>query len=422
MIAQYRYKFIMHAERSGSLSLRLRVTLRGERPLDFAVGCSVPSRDDFDDARMRVRTSCARAIDINSKLSELETHLTDIMSRFEHVEKRQPSRDELLNALDTATGRIANRTVVEDTDDVFFVFDKFVSSVGTQNQWTNATRQKFNALKNHLTVFEPMLKFSKLDEDTLQRFVTYLSRTQKMRNTTVAKQLGFLRWFLRWSSQHGFYSGTLHETFRPKLKGANFELKEVVFLTLDELQTVETHVFSADKAHLERARDVFVFCCYTGLRFSDAAKLKRSDIHDDYISVVTKKTSDRLRIELNMHSRAILDKYRDAELPNERALPAISNQKTNDYLKEIGKECELNDIVRDVYFIGNERIEETHPKHEVLSTHCARRTFVVTALQLGVPAEVITRWTGHSDLKAMKPYIAIVDELKAKNMSKFDTI
>jgi integrase len=412
----------MHAERSGALSLRLRVTLRGERPLDFAVGCSVASRDDFDDARMRVRPTCAYAMDINSKLSELETLLTDIMSRYEHVEKRRPTREEILNALDAATGRIAKRTTVEDGDDLFFVYDKFVRSVGEQNQWTRATRQKFDALRNHLTEFEPLMRFSRLDEDTLQRFVSYMTVTLKMRNTTVGKQLGFLRWFLRWSSQHGYYGGTLHDTFRPKLKGSNFEQKEVIFLTLDELQTVETHVFSAEKAHLERVRDVFVFCCYTGLRFSDAAKLKRSDVHSDYISVVTKKTSDRLRIELNKHSRAILDKYRDAELPGGRALPAISNQKTNGYLKEIGKECELNDTVRDVYFVGNKRVEETHPKHEVLSTHCARRTFVVTALQLGVPAEVITRWTGHSDLKAMKPYMAIVDELKARNMSKFDAI
>lgn len=71
---------------------------------------------------------------------------------------------------------------------------------------------------------------------------------------------------------------------------------------------------------------------------------------------------------------------------------------------------------------GRNRSEATMPKWTLLSTHCARRTFVVTALQLGIPIEVITRWTGHSDLKAMRPYIAIVDELKAKNMAKFDEV
>lgn len=422
MNVAYRYRFVLHAERSGTLSLRLRVTLRGERPIDFAVGCSVSSRDDFDVKQQRVRSACRDADDINRELLKLELRVSDIVKHFEHIECRQPSRDEFMLALDTATGRISKRVAVEDYNDVFFVYDLFTQNVGEQNQWTRSTYQKFAALKRHLTDFSPILKFSDIDEIVLQHFVTFLSRSLQMRNTTIAKQLGFLRWFLRWAAQHDYYRGKLHDTFRPKLKGSNFEQKEVIYLTLEELQKIEQYVFTDSQLALAHVRDVFCFCCYTGLRFSDAAKLRKSDIHDDYISVVTKKTSDRLRIELNKHSRAIIDRYADADFPNNLALPAISNQKTNEHLKTIGKLCEIDEPIRDVYFIGNKRIEEVHPKHELLSSHCARRTFVVTALQLGVPAEVITRWTGHSDMKSMKPYIAIVDELKAKNMSKFDTI
>lgn len=75
-----------------------------------------------------------------------------------------------------------------------------------------------------------------------------------------------------------------------------------------------------------------------------------------------------------------------------------------------------------VSYNGNRRIEKTLPKYELLTTHCAHRTFVVTALQLGIPAEVIMRWTGHSDFAAMKPYIAIVDELKARSMALFNVL
>ena len=138
------------------------------------------------------------------------------------------------------------------------------------------------------------------------------------------------------------------------------------------------------------------------------------------MEVVTKKTDERLRIEMNKHSLAILDRYK--HLGGNLALPAISNQKTNDYLKDIGRECGINEPTRIVYFKGNERIEEVHPKWELLTTHVARRTFVVTALQLGIQAEVIMRWTGHSNFQAMKPYIAIVDDLKAKSMAKFDNL
>ena len=61
-------------------------------------------------------------------------------------------------------------------------------------------------------------------------------------------------------------------------------------------------------------------------------------------------------------------------------------------------------------------------KWELITTHCARRTFVVNSLRLGIPAEVIMKWTGHSDFKAMKPYIEIVDELKKENMSRYDAL
>lgn len=94
----------------------------------------------------------------------------------------------------------------------------------------------------------------------------------------------------------------------------------------------------------------------------------------------------------------------------------------NEHLKTIGQLCEFDDVIRIVYYIGNVRHEDELPKWELLTTHCARRTFVVTALQLGIAADVIMKWTGHATYKSMKPYIAIVDELKARSMEKFDTI
>ena len=92
----------------------------------------------------------------------------------------------------------------------------------------------------------------------------------------------------------------------------------------------------------------------------------------------------------------------------------------NDYLKELGKLAEFNTPVRIVYFIGSERFEDVYPKHALLSTHCGRRTFIVNAMYLGIPAAVVMKWTGHVDYNAMKPYIAIVDKLKKQEMDKFN--
>jgi integrase len=100
----------------------------------------------------------------------------------------------------------------------------------------------------------------------------------------------------------------------------------------------------------------------------------------------------------------------------------MSNQKMNDYLKELGKIAKFNDLETIVYFRGNERIEETLPKHELLTTHCARKTFVTNLIYLGVSDHVIKQWTGHKDNKSFEVYHKMVDEIKAREMAKFDNI
>lgn len=99
------------------------------------------------------------------------------------------------------------------------------------------------------------------------------------------------------------------------------------------------------KQALERVRDVFFFQCFTGLSYSDVFNLRRSDIKGDHIEVTTVKTSDSLIIELNDHSKAILEKYKDVEFENDKALPVITNQKMNDYLKELAELAEINELV-----------------------------------------------------------------------------
>jgi len=94
----------------------------------------------------------------------------------------------------------------------------------------------------------------------------------------------------------------------------------------------------------------------------------------------------------------------------------------NDYVKELGELAGIDEQIRETYYKGNERIDEVRPKYKKLATHTGRRTFIVNALSLGIPANVVMKWTGHSDYKAMKPYIDIVDEIKAQSMSKFDAL
>lgn len=104
------------------------------------------------------------------------------------------------------------------------------------------------------------------------------------------------------------------------------------------------------------------------------------------------------------------------------ALPVISKQKMNDYLKEPGELAEINDPVRQTYYKGNESADEITSKYALLITHTGRRTLICNALALKIPAQVVMKWTGHSDYKAMRPYIDIADNIRANAMNKFNQL
>lgn len=209
----------------------------------------------------------------------------------------------------------------------------------------------------------------------------------------------------------------MFEAFRPALKSAP---KKVIFFNLKELAKLEDFHIPETKLYLIRVRDVFLFQCYTGLRYSDLANLRRCDVHDKYIEITTIKTVDSLRIELNSHSKAILKKYEPFEFKGGRALPVASNQKMNDYLHELCKMAGFDEPIRITYYRGSQRFDEIKPKYDVIGTHTGRRSFICNALGMGISPQVVMKWTGHSDYKAMKPYIDVCDEIKAEAMKKFD--
>ena len=106
--------------------------------------------------------------------------------------------------------------------------------------------------------------------------------------------------------------------------------------------------------------------------------------------------------------------------PENKALPVLTNQKMNLYIKEVGYICGINAPVTITYYKGNKRIDETFKKYELLGTHCGRRTFICNALMMGIQLEVVMKWTGNNDYKSMKPYIDIADSAKQEAMKLFN--
>ena len=407
-----------------NVPIRMRVNFASKR-IEFTTGYRIDAAK-WDADKQRVKNGCSNklkqsASEINASLLEYYTEIQSIFKRFE-VEDVMPTPEQIKEAFNALRKPVSEEPKPKKEAlpcDFFQVFDDFVEDCGRQNNWTDSTFEKFAAVKNHLTNFREGLTFEFFDERGLNDYVGYLRDVKEMRNTTIGKQLSFLKWFLRWAFKKGVHQNNAYDSYKPKLKSTQ---KKIIFLTWDELNRLREFKIPSNKQALERVRDVFLFQCFTGLRYSDVFNLRRSDIKGDHIEVTTIKTSDSLIIELNNHSKAILDKYKDVAFEDDKVLPVITNQKMNDYLKELAEMAGIDEPIRQTYYKGNERIDEVTPKYALLGTHAGRRTFICNALALGIPPQVVMKWTGHSDYKAMKPYIDIADDIKANAMSKFNQL
>ena len=407
-----------------NVPIRMRVNFASKR-IEFTTGYRIDSAK-WDTDKQRVKNGCSNklkqsASEINASLLEYYTEIQSIFKRFE-VEDVMPTPEQIKEAFNALHKPVSEEPKPKKEAlpcDFFQVFDDFVEDCGRQNNWTDSTFEKFAAVKNHLTNFREGLTFEFFDERGLNDYVGYLRDVKEMRNTTIGKQLSFLKWFLRWAFKKGVHQNNAYDSYKPKLKSTQ---KKIIFLTWDELNRLREFKIPSNKQALERVRDVFLFQCFTGLRYSDVFNLRRSDIKGDHIEVTTVKTSDSLIIELNNHSKAILDKYKDVAFEDDKVLPVITNQKMNDYLKELAELAGIDEPIRQTYYKGNERIDDVTPKYALLGTHAGRRTFICNALALGIPPQVVMKWTGHSDYKAMKPYIDIADDIKANAMSKFNQL
>ena len=405
-----------------NVPIRMRVNFASKR-IEFTTGYRIDAAK-WDTDKQRVRNGCTNklkqsASEINASLLGYYTEVQEIFKKFE-VEEIMPTPEQIKEAFNALHKPIEEVKQRKSTPNAFYkAFDEFVRDCGRQNDWTDSTYEKFSAVKNHLMNFRTELTFDFFDEKGLNDYVTYLRDVKEMRNSTIGKQLSFLKWFLRWAFKKGVYQNNAYDSYKPKLKSTQ---KKIIFLTWEELNKLREFEIPAAKQALDRVRDVFLFQCFTGLRYSDVFNLRRSDIKGDHIEVTTVKTSDSLIIELNKHSKAILDKYKDVAFEDDKVLPVITNQKMNDYLKELAELAGIDEPVRQTYYRGNERIDEVTPKYALLGTHAGRRTFICNALALGIPPQVVMKWTGHSDYKAMKPYIDIADDIKANAMSKFNQL
>ena len=354
---------------------------------------------------------------INREIQRYEENVRSIFKKIDN-----PSMADFKIEFNILIGKRKPNTV-----SLFDVYSKYITIQGDKKGWTHKYIQKNNTVRSQLQEFKPNLTYSDLEkESTINKFIQYLNSTsarrnvkhpeQGLKNSTVERYISQIKWFLSWSKKNGYYEGVQNTDYKIELK--RIERQQKIFFSWSEL--LEFYAFDFGSDTYNHVRDCISFMSFTSLRHSDLIKLKRSDVKSDHIIVYTEKTDDGLRIDLNDYSREILNKYKDSTFKNDLALPVISNQKMNDYIKEMGKIIGFDEPTKVVYYIGAVRHDEIYPKYELLSTHVGRRSFIVNAIFLGIPPIVVMQWTGHKDYNSMKPYIAIVDELKNNEMDKFN--
>ncbi len=415
----YRINWIFERPADGEALLRLRVKWDNSKSIvTFSSGIRIET------AKFSVATQrCIRntthtkrlipATDINRQLDKYEDYVRELFMRYS-AENISPTKVQFRHDFLILSG---SGKADDDRVDLLKYIDTFISQMNVQHNWSDGT---YNIMVSECRVIREYFGTLYEEETTTTRLNQFVADFAKNgnRNSTIEKHIMTLRFFLRWLSQNGLYQGNLHKTYRIKLRKVEDSSRTIIYLTWEEL--LYLYNMELPTTIMQQVRDVFCFCCFTSLRYSDVSRLQKVDVKTDSIQVVTKKTGNALNIDLNNYARAILDKYKDVHLPNDKALPVLPIVRNNNILKEIGKLAGMTSQVKRVYYVGSERKEQVFEKWQVLSSHCARRTFVVNALYLGIPAEVVMKWTGHSDYKTMRPYIAIVDELKQREMDKFN--
>lgn len=413
-------------EKHYNYDAKLRVRIRwSEGVLNFNIGERVElAKWSTDAQRCNVGTSHGKKKrsykDINSKIEKTQSRIESLFDDFA-AKNIVPSVDQFRNHYNQTGQTIKEKTFID-------YFDEFVKSQSNENNWKQSTHVKLAAVRKHYEAFAATYKkgidFNTFNKDGLTAFVAYLRDKKEMKNSTILKQVDILKWFLKWAMNAGYNQNLAYQAFSPNLTTTK---NKVVFLTWDELMTVYNFDFSTAKGidgetvkALERVRDVFCFCCFTSLRYSDVENLRRTNISDTELTITTVKTDDTLTIELNHYSSAILGKYADVNFPDGKALPVISNQKMNDRLKEMGEICGINTPVTQTYYRGAKRYDDVFPKYELLTTHIGRKTFVCNALMLGIAPTTVMQWTGHTNYETMKPYIGVANEEKKKAMNLFN--
>lgn len=303
---------------------------------------------------------------------------------------------------------IINRYCGNDVKMLLEVFedhnDKCRALIG--KEYVEGTVRKFDTTLLYLKQFlkqryrKDDIPLPEINQEFVRDFEFFLKTEKSCQNNSALKHIKNFRKVIRIAIGNDWIK-------RDPFFGLRFKAEEVNvdFLSNDELKRIRQKKITIPR--LERIRDIFVFCCFTGLAFVDVSQLTAEDLIKDaqgnmWIRKMRQKTKEMCNIPLLSAAKEILEKYKDFASTNAKGLllPVSSNQKTNAYLKEIADICGIK---------------------KKLTTHVARHTAAtVVFLANRVSMENVAKILGHANLNMTRHYAKVLDQSILNDMENVE--
>ena len=279
-----------HPNKAGECPVKMSVIIRKKRFFP-TIGHSVSpdvwkngrvSRQKYENSKGTLATK------INQDILDLQSHFTRYAVEVDHIPTPEEFKAEMRKALGKSDPT-AKTSTAPKARTIFDDIDQFVQEEGVACQWATSTIQNWETFKKRLHRFNPGIKYSDFNEEGLTKFVNFLRTKDHLEENTTQKQFNNLKWFLNWAIRKGYCSESQINRYRPKFRILE---KPVIFLTKEELLTLYRYDIPAngtkvtltgpdgtpyektvrEAGALAKTRDLFCFCAFTSLRYSDMAQ------------------------------------------------------------------------------------------------------------------------------------------------------
>ncbi|POY37040.1 hypothetical protein C3K47_08255 [Solitalea longa] len=288
--------------------------------------------------------------------------------------------------------------------DLFKCGSEFFAELATFIEESRQTKKEstvfvYETLIKDLKLFEDaddyLISFHNLNSDFYVQFTGFLEKTLNNTNNTISKKIKALKAFLHYASDKKLMQTADFEGFGTK----TIETPKLS-LTDAEVERLYTLNLSLNK-DLAIIRDIFMFGCVTGLKYSDIIKLKVDDVTEDKLLIINQYTYIKTRIPMNNYARFILKKYMGEK---GYCFPFVQNVYANKHLKTLGKMAGIETPIKVSIHKGDKIIEKQKPKYELITTDTARYTYAALSLRAGMRPELLIQVLGQKTINALLEY------------------